>query len=124
MAEGAEPRAVARMCLAAWTSGDLERTRSLLADEVSFAGPLGTTRGVDAYIDGIRKMAEIVERADERTAFAEGDDVCIIYDLVTRTPPASISTAGWYKVRDGKVVAVRAFFDPRPLVSGTERATR
>jgi hypothetical protein len=47
--------------------------------------------------------------------FGEGEDVCIIYDLVTHTPTARIPTAGWYRVRDGKIASVRAFFDPRPL---------
>ena len=49
-------------------------------------------------------------------AWSGGDNVCIIYDLVTKTPPARIPTAGWYRVQDGKVTSVRAFFDPRPLM--------
>ena len=48
----------------------------------------------------------------------DGDDVCILYDLVTNDPPDTIPTVGWYRVKDGKVVSVRAFFDPRPLLEG------
>jgi ketosteroid isomerase-like protein len=107
---------VASGCLQAWSSGDLDRTRALLAKEVTFDGPLGSTRGADAYIEGSKGMVKMVERADQREVFVEGDDVCIIYDLVTKAPPARIPTAGWYQVRDGKITAVRAFFDPRPLV--------
>ena len=110
------PKEIASACLAAWSSGDLETTRSLLSEEVTFAGPLGSTRGADAYIEGIKGMVKIVERADQREVFAEGDNVCIVYDLVTKTPPASIPTAGWYKVHEGKITSVRAFFDPRPLM--------
>ena len=40
-----------------------------------------------------------------------------IYDLVTKTAPAPIPTAGWYRVRHGRVVAVNAFFDARPIAS-------
>jgi hypothetical protein len=51
-----------------------------------------------------------------REAFAgEGDNVRIICDLVTTTPAGSIPCAGWYRVRDGKISSVRAFFDARPL---------
>ena len=106
---------LASKCLAAWSSGDLETTRSLLSEEVTFVGPLGSTRGADAYIEGIKGMVKIVERAEQREVLAEGDDVCIVYDLVTKTPPTSIPTAGWYKIHDGKITSVRAFFDPRPL---------
>ena len=110
-----DPKELASDCLAAWSSGDLETTRSLLSDEVTFAGPLGSTRGADEYIEGIKGMVKIVDRAEQREVFAEGADVCIVYDLVTKTPPARIPTAGWYKVHDGKITSVRAFFDPRPL---------
>jgi limonene-1,2-epoxide hydrolase len=44
-------------------------------------------------------------------------NVCIVYDLITKAPPATIPTAGWYKVRDGRITSVRAFFDARPLTA-------
>ena len=114
-----EPKAIASRCLAAWSSGDLDTTRSLLHDDVVFTGPLGATEGADAYIEGIQAMIKIVERAEQREAFGEGEDVCIIYDLVTHAPAARIPTAGWYRVQDGKIASVRAFFDPRPLTSAS-----
>ena len=94
-----EPKAIASRCLAAWSSGDLDTTRSLLHDDVVFTGPLGATEGADAYIEGIQAMIKIVERAEQ--------------------PAARIPTAGWYRVRDGKIASVRAFFDPRPLTSAS-----
>lgn len=117
MATQTENVAIASRCLAAWSSGDLDTTRSLLHDDVTFTGPLGATEGADAYIEGIQGMVRIVERAEQREAFGDGEDVCIIYDLVTHVPAARIPTAGWYRVRDGKITSVRAFFDPRPLTS-------
>lgn len=115
MAERSDPMAVASRCLAAWSSGDLETTRSLLDDDVSFTGPLGATDGADAYIEGIQGMVKIVESTEQHRVFGEGEDVCIVYDLVTHAPPARVPTAGWYLVRDGRIVSIRAFFDPRPL---------
>jgi hypothetical protein len=108
--------AIASRCLAAWSSGDLDTTRSLLADGVTFTGPLGATTGIDDYIEGIRGMVSIVDHVEVQEVFAEAGNVCIIYDLVTHTPPATIATAGWYRVREGEITAVRAFFDPRPLI--------
>jgi hypothetical protein len=43
------------------------------------------------------------------------NDVCVIYDLVTATPTGTAPTAEWYHLRDGKISAVRVFFDARPF---------
>lgn len=113
-----DPTTVATTCLAAWSSGDFATTRALLDDGVTFTGPLGATDGADAYIEGIMGMAKNVERVDQHRAFCEGEDVCVIYDLITKQPQESIPTAGWYQVRDGRITSVRAFFDARPLAPG------
>jgi hypothetical protein len=110
-----DARSVATRCLEAWSSGDLETTAALLHENVTFTGPLGVTQGRDAYLSGIRQFAQLVKGVDLRHVFAEGGDVCVIYELSTETAGA-IPTAGWYQVSDGQVTAVRAFFDPRPLV--------
>ena len=36
-------------------------------------------------------------------------------DLITNTPAGTIPTAGWFQLRDGKIAAIRVFFDARPL---------
>jgi ketosteroid isomerase-like protein len=108
--------AIASRLLTAWTSGDFEAARALLADDVTFVGPLAHTEGADAYVEGVRGMAKMIKVADQKRVIEDGDDVCIIYDLVTDTPAGAIPTAGWYQLRDGKVSSIRAYFDPRPLI--------
>jgi hypothetical protein len=66
---------------------------------------------------GIKGMGEIVTGADIDKVFVDGDDVCIIYGLATKVTADKIPTVGEYKVKDGKISSVRAFFDPRPLLS-------
>ena len=105
---------VASALLRAWSTGDFERTRALLHENVEFVGPLGTTRGADAYVEGIRGMAKIVDRTEPQRVVADGEHVVILYDLVTKQA-GRLPTAGYYHVRDGKIDAVRAYFDPRPL---------
>jgi limonene-1,2-epoxide hydrolase len=94
---------------------DFDMTRALLDDDVTFRGPLGETVGAEDYIAGVRRLAELVDRADIVQVIADGDDVCLIYDLVTKSAGA-IPTVGWYKLREGRITSVRAFFDPRPLL--------
>jgi len=105
----------ASKCLEAWSSGDLETTRSLLADDVTFSGPLGQTKGADAYVRGVSKMAETVTGVELKKLIVEGDDVCIMYDVFSNTA-GPLPTVGWYHFSaDEKIDSVRAYFDPRPL---------
>ena len=97
----------------AWTSGDFATARSTLHDDVAFVGPLGTADGVDDCMRGLRGLKQIVESSEQRKVFADGDDVCLVYDIIT--PAGTIPTAGWFQLRDGKIAAIRVFFDARPL---------
>lgn len=110
-----DPASVAAACLEAWTTGDFATTRSLLHDDISFAGPLGATEGADDYVRGVQGLSRIVKGAERRRVIADGDDVCIVYDLVTDTAAGTIPTAGWYHVRDGRIASIRVFFDARPF---------
>jgi ketosteroid isomerase-like protein len=108
-------RAVADKFFKAWTTGDVDTARSLLHDNVSFSGPIDKFDNADAYIGALRGLAQIVKAAEEQKVFVDGNDVCVIYDLVTNTPVGAAPTAEWYHVRDGKISAVRVFFDARPF---------
>jgi hypothetical protein len=112
-----EPKNVALRCLEAWSSGDFDAARALLDDHVQFNGPLGHTEGADDYIAGVRGLAEAIDRVEPRRVFGEGDDVCIVYDIVTRPGAAPVPSAGWYRVRHGRIVAINAFFDARAFVA-------
>jgi ketosteroid isomerase-like protein len=114
---GTDARAVAARALQAWTTGDLETTRSLLHDDVTFVGPLATVEGADDSVEGLRGLAATVKGAEQHRVIADGDDVVIIYDLITTTPAGTVPTAGWYRVRDGRIAAIRAYFDARPFTS-------
>ena len=74
----------ATACLEAWTSGDFDQARDLMADNVTFDGPLGHTEGADAYIDGVRQFAQNVERVEIDKVIAERGEVCVMYDLVSK----------------------------------------
>jgi ketosteroid isomerase-like protein len=111
-----DTKSVASECLQAWTSGDFDTARSLIDDGITFAGPFGTAQGADAYMDGLRRFRDRgVQRAEIERAFQDGDEACLIYNLVTSTAAGVVPSAGWYRLRDGKIVSVRAFFDARPL---------
>ena len=77
-------KGIAQTYFDAWRSRDVDRLRSILADDVSFRGPLGTTDGADATIAGPRGMAENVMRDIDISLMAvDGSDVLTWYDLHT-----------------------------------------
>jgi ketosteroid isomerase-like protein len=119
MPDEADPKSVATPCLTAWSTGDFAMTRALLDDALTFTGPLGATDGAHAYIEGIKGWLRSSNGSISTRVFGEGEgeDVCVVYDLITKKPQARIPTADWYKVRDGRITSVRAFFDARPLAA-------
>jgi hypothetical protein len=108
-------RSIAADCLHAWTQGDMETARALVHDEMIFVGPLGAARGADEYLAGVGRLSEIVTGARTQRTFVDGDDVCVVYDLVTTTPAGIVPTVAWYQVKQGRVASLRVFFDPRLL---------
>lgn len=110
-----DSKTIADRFFKSWTKGDFDTARSLVHDDVSFAGPIDRFDNADAYIGSLRGLAQIVKAAEEQKVFVDGNDVCIIYDLVTNTPAGSSPTVEWYHMRDGKISAVRVFFDARPF---------
>lgn len=114
MATTFDPTVHASKCLEAWTSGDLDTARELLSDDVTFEGPFGHTEGADAYLDGAAQMSESIRGVALTRSIVEGDDVCLMYDLVTESAEP-VPTVGWYHFRHDKIDHVRAYFDPRPL---------
>jgi ketosteroid isomerase-like protein len=98
----------------AWTTGDFSRARELLQDDVWFTGPIGTVSDAGSYIASPRQLSGISTGVGKQKVFADGDDVCVIYDLTTAPVPSS-RTCEWYQVRDGKVASVSVVFDARPF---------
>ena len=103
--------------LEAWTGGNLSAARELLHDDVSFEGPLERLSSADTYLAALEGLAPIIDRIEEQVIFVDGDDVCVVYDMVTDTPAGTQTIAEWYHVRDGRISAVRALFDPRPFLA-------
>lgn len=102
--------------LDAWRAGDLTLLRAVLADEVSFAGPLGHCENADEYCHAIERLVRITTEIDVHKVFADGRHVLAWFDLhTTVAPPCPI--ANWSQVRDGKISRVQVTFDPRQLAA-------
>jgi ketosteroid isomerase-like protein len=102
----------------AWRARDFTRLRSVLADDVDFAGPLGQVKGADDCLRGLRGMAQIMAGLEVRKVFRDGPDVLTWYDLAT-TVAETVPVANWMHVEDGKITRIRAAFDARGIAAGS-----
>jgi hypothetical protein len=98
----------------AWKAGDFARLRTILADDVTFDGPLGHAGNAAECIAGLRRMSQIVTDIVIRKTFIDGADVLTWFDLHT-AKAGPLATVNWRHVEDGKITFIRVTFDPRPL---------
>jgi ketosteroid isomerase-like protein len=111
-----DPRALAATYFESWQAADVQRLRSILADDVSFSGPLAQVDGADQYADSIRGLFQATEKIVLHKVWVDGDDVLTWFDLhMPGAPPAPV--AQWCRVQGGKVTRVQVTFDPRGILA-------
>lgn len=97
-----------------WKAKDFDRLRSVLADDATFRGPLGSADDADSCLEGLKGMSQILTDITIHKTFVEGPDVLTWFDLhTTVAPPAA--TANWSHVENEKIKRIRVTFDARPL---------
>src|SRR6266513_3406376 len=95
--------------------GYMAGARTYLHDDLSFVGPFEAFQRPEPYLEALGKLHPIVARVEPRRTFVDGDDVCVLYDMVTNTPAGTAFICEWYRVRGDKIGSIRAVFDARPF---------
>jgi ketosteroid isomerase-like protein len=106
------PAELAAAYFESWQARDVAALRQVLADDVSFRGPLGTADGADACIQGLSRMASIMTRVVVQKVFADGDDVLTWFELHTSVA-APVPVANWMHAEAGRIARIRVAFDAR-----------
>ena len=52
-------------------------------------GPIDALDAAESYLQAVARLSQIVTGVDTHKVFADGDDVCVIYDLHTQPVPDS-----------------------------------
>ena len=86
-------------------------------DHLSFQGPIETFQKADPYLESLKKLHHIIERVEMKKMFVDGDDVCLLYDMVTKTPAGTAFIAEWHHIKGDKIAAIRVVFDARPFAA-------
>jgi len=113
-----DPSAVAATYFDAWKARDFARLRSVLADDVDFAGPLARVRGGDECLRGLQGMAQITTSIEVRKVFRDGPDVLTWFDLATSVAD-TVPVANWMHIEDGTITRIRVAFDARGIAGGS-----
>lgn len=109
-----DPKALAIDYLESVGKKDLARVRALLALDVSFKGPSMARTGADDLIAAFERLGAIHVRNEIRRVFADGDEVCLIYDFVTDTPAGALPTIEWLRFGEGRIRSINLYYDRVP----------
>ena len=90
-----------------------------LADDVVFAGPMLSEpiSGEAAVRQHLADIAPFVARMDRNLVVIEGDSAAVTLEF-EGVNGVVIEGAEFFRITDGKISFVQAFFDPRPLLKG------
>jgi len=98
----------------AWTSHDLDKAMSYIADDIVCDAPAGRLEGAAAYRDFMGPFVQILKGSELIAAFGDDRTALIMYD--TRTVPVeSAPGAECVTVTDGKITYSRFIFDRAPF---------
>lgn len=99
-----------------WNAHEFDAFEAQLAEDVTFAGPLGIADGPPECRQGIEGLAKLIDRAEVLVMAADGSQVITWFELhIPDTAPVPV--ANWAQVEDGRIQRVRVTFDPRPLLA-------
>lgn len=108
------PLQVARAYYDAWTSKDVDKAMSFLADDIVCDAPAGRIEGIAAYRQFLGPFTQIVLGHDLLAAFGDDRQAVLVYD--TRTVPVpSAPGAECLTVVNGKITYNRFIFDRLPF---------
>ncbi len=110
-----EPTQIATTYFESWKRKDFDRLRSILADDVTFSGPMGSASGADDYVKQVAGFAEMLEDITVEKMLADDDDVLTWFNLHPKDGEP-VPVVNWCHVNDGLAQRVRVVFDPRPLL--------
>ena len=109
------PSEVVNAYIDAIAARDFPRARAWLSDgRFSTRSPISAFESADAYVTDISRVGLILEGIERRRVFADGNDVCVILNYITRMDRRQVTpVVHWMRVEDGKIVSIETFFDAR-----------
>lgn len=109
-----KPTQIANTYFDSWKRGDFDRLRQILADDVTFSGPMGTASGADDYVRQLAGFAQLLDDITVEKMLADDHDVLTWFNLHPKGGEP-VPVVNWCHVENGLAQRARVTFDPRPL---------
>jgi len=106
----------------AWTSHDLDKAMSYIADDIVCDAPAGRLEGAVAYRGFMGPFVQMLTGSRLIAAFGDADTAVIMYDTET-VPVKSAPGAECVTVTGGKVSYSRFIFDRLPFDAARKAAS-
>ena len=103
---------VAERFHAALTAADADGLRGVLADEVTFEGPVATASGVAECVAGLVEMGKMIPGDHVEVRLADGGNV-LTWSTVRAGGGPGRQTVTWLRVDGERITAIRTVFDAR-----------
>jgi len=106
----------------AWTSHDLDKAMSYIADDIVCDAPAGRLEGAEAYRGFLGPFVQILTGTTMIAAFGDDETALVMYDTQT-APVTSAPGAEYVTVTDGKITYSRFVFDRAPFDAARNAAS-
>jgi hypothetical protein len=106
----------------AWTSHDLDKAMSYIADDIVCDAPAGRLEGAEAYRGFMGPFVQILTAAEMIAAYGDDKTALVMYDTETKLVK-SAPAAECVTVMDGKITYSRFIFDRAPFDAARKAAT-
>jgi ketosteroid isomerase-like protein len=94
----------------AWTTHDLDKAMSYIADDIVCDAPAGRLEGAEAYRGFMGPFVQILTAAEMIAAYGDDKTALVMYDTETKLVK-SAPAAECVTVTDGKITYSRFIFD-------------
>jgi ketosteroid isomerase-like protein len=106
----------------AWTSRDLDKAMSYIADDIVCDAPAGRLEGAESYRAFMAPFVQILKDSSMIAAFGDEETALVMYDTET-VPVKSAPGAECVTVEDGKITRSRFVFDREPFEAARRAAS-
>ena len=98
----------------AWSSKDMDRAMTYIADDIVCDAPAGRIEGAEAYRAFMGPFVQILLGSRLIAAYGDDEQAVVVYDTET-VPVKSGPAAEAVTVKDGRIVYSRFIFDRLPF---------
>jgi len=92
-----------------------------LHPDVVFESPLGRYQGIAAFRKGLVDFFRILKSIEVVRLTADDDTCAAVLNIDTTF--GLIPFLEYFHVTDGKIVSIRGYYDPRPILEGISRSS-